>query len=392
MKYFGLFHCQIGIRSLYVVIGNNVLYSPKSKINQIWDLKGRRPKPGKLLLPKEGKSVLKDNDLDRTFEIHPIMRDALLADIQRDTDFLCSNNLMDYSFLIGTAGERPQPMDGYVTFHLPEYEATFQLPSIFKSDGTEESHSCPYCGSEPFPGVPLRDENFKRKSAQGDTSLALGENKEEGRGERERAIEKSEEEANGSEKKGEREEKAAERRGGEMGSEPETGEDGGKKEEAKGKEEVRIKIASDEVIEIEDASRDSIRHAMGIQSETPILENYMIHSFDRGETFLVGIIDFLSPYALRKKSAHFFQRMVWDGDMLSLVPADYYKRRFNFFLCHVIIPRVPGRRIGDLRPMSPPHSPVSSPPPPKRSHPPSSPSLPPSSPSPQCFEMEIDRE
>ena len=68
-------------------------------------------------------------------------------------------------------------------------------------------------------------------------------------------------------------------------------------------------------------------------------ENYVVPSFDGSEAFLLGIIDFLSTYEVKKKSAHFFKSFLWEGETLSTVPSSYYAERLNFFLMHVILPR-----------------------------------------------------
>eukprot|EP00992_Anisonema_acinus_P006890 TRINITY_DN2441_c0_g1_i1.p1 TRINITY_DN2441_c0_g1~~TRINITY_DN2441_c0_g1_i1.p1 ORF type:complete len:479 (+),score=23.99 TRINITY_DN2441_c0_g1_i1:56-1492(+) len=68
----------------------------------IFDLKGRVPKPGKAFRHRGEKGIVfKDNDLERVFYLTAEKRDRFLRQIKVDLDFLCNNNLMDYSFLIG---------------------------------------------------------------------------------------------------------------------------------------------------------------------------------------------------------------------------------------------------------------------------------------------------
>lgn len=59
-----------------------------------------------------------------------------------------------------------------------------------------------------------------------------------------------------------------------------------------------------------------------------------VESADGSEVYYMGIIDFLSPYATKKKMAHLFKRGVLlnEAATLSLVPADFYASRFQLFL------------------------------------------------------------
>mmetsp|Transcript_31455 Transcript_31455/g.49148 ORF Transcript_31455/g.49148 Transcript_31455/m.49148 type:complete len:256 (+) Transcript_31455:780-1547(+) len=83
------------------------------------------------------------------------------------------------------------------------------------------------------------------------------------------------------------------------------------------------------------------RHTLSSKGSTPLVamtqENYKISSFDENETFLLGIIDFLSSYEMRKKSAHFFKSFLWEGETLSTVPSEYYAKRMHSFLAQIIL-------------------------------------------------------
>ena len=159
MKFFALFRFQFSSQTMYVILGNNVIYTPNPKdIRQIWDLKGRKPKPGKALRQRTV-SVSKDNDLNRTFDLTHDKRETLLWDIKRDILFLRENNLMDYSFLAGTIGEPPPELKEYVSFEVPAFQTLLRLPKIPFLDDQSPNHECPLCTRQtasPFPGIPLR--------------------------------------------------------------------------------------------------------------------------------------------------------------------------------------------------------------------------------------------
>jgi hypothetical protein len=50
------------------------------------------------------------------------------------------------------------------------------------------------------------------------------------------------------------------------------------------------------------------------------------------ERYYVGIIDFLSQYGLKKKTAHFFKRFLWTSAELSTIPAAEYGDRFLAYI------------------------------------------------------------
>jgi len=147
MKFFGLYRFNFTFRSIYVVLGNNALFSPGRAVEQIWDVKGRKVKIGQH--PREGKiSVRKEKDLNRTFGLSPHLRGRLLSDIMRDTAFLSSNNLMDYSFLVGTCGDPPKEKPGAVVVHFPNYETTITNLSPLGEKERKIEQKCFLCGGD----------------------------------------------------------------------------------------------------------------------------------------------------------------------------------------------------------------------------------------------------
>ncbi|ORC93179.1 phosphatidylinositol-4-phosphate 5-kinase [Trypanosoma theileri] len=144
MRFSMLLRVEVGSEVGYILCFDDV-FGPCRTLNEKWDLKGRKPKPGKyLLFPKlirhpyepnpyiidtpretlelpefldalgggvvlveaEDKDKLqtrKDKDLTRLFWLEKQTREKLLHVLIRDYDFLASAGLMDYSLLIGVA-------------------------------------------------------------------------------------------------------------------------------------------------------------------------------------------------------------------------------------------------------------------------------------------------
>lgn len=76
-------------------------------MDEIYDLKGRKPKPGKHGRNK-GKTgiVFKDNDLDRRFALGKD-KGVYVKQLETDVKFLSDHNMMDYSFLVGVRKMTP---------------------------------------------------------------------------------------------------------------------------------------------------------------------------------------------------------------------------------------------------------------------------------------------
>eukprot|EP01012_Entosiphon_sulcatum_P067684 TRINITY_DN9747_c1_g1_i1.p1 TRINITY_DN9747_c1_g1~~TRINITY_DN9747_c1_g1_i1.p1 ORF type:complete len:751 (-),score=159.74 TRINITY_DN9747_c1_g1_i1:429-2681(-) len=104
MRIFGLYRLTYGWSStLYVIVFGNVMYDNASLGGQldIYDLKGRVPKPKKVFQRRNLKGLVwKDKDLDRFFYLSNPDRAAFLRQLKSDTDFLVRRNFMDYSFLV----------------------------------------------------------------------------------------------------------------------------------------------------------------------------------------------------------------------------------------------------------------------------------------------------
>jgi len=103
MKMYGLFRCSVLTEKSWVLIMGSVF--PKDiKIHEIFDLKGRKPKPGKSHGERGVKSthVLKDNEINRQLYFENLEdKEFFMNQLDTDVDLLKNHDVMDYSLLIG---------------------------------------------------------------------------------------------------------------------------------------------------------------------------------------------------------------------------------------------------------------------------------------------------
>jgi hypothetical protein len=107
MKVFGLHRVTYGAlktNKIWVLVFGNV-FPPDVTIDEIYDLKGRKPKPGKHYTERpvaKKKGPFKDNEISRQiyFPDAEVYR-HFVTQLQRDIALLCRHNVMDYSLLIG---------------------------------------------------------------------------------------------------------------------------------------------------------------------------------------------------------------------------------------------------------------------------------------------------
>ncbi|KAK7197227.1 phosphatidylinositol-4-phosphate 5-kinase-like protein [Novymonas esmeraldas] len=70
-----------------------------------------------------------------------------------------------------------------------------------------------------------------------------------------------------------------------------------------------------------------------------------VHSLYDQEIYYIGIIDMLTTYTIKKKSANFFKSFLWEQDTLSTVPPSRYAQRITSFT-KLIFPSVHGESHG----------------------------------------------
>jgi len=97
-KFFGIYSVNLFNHIEYFSVMNNIILPPSgSRIHLKYDLKGSRI--GRTA--KAGSSVLKDNDFHIPLELKKDDRDRVLKQLEADSKFLSSRNIMDYSLLVG---------------------------------------------------------------------------------------------------------------------------------------------------------------------------------------------------------------------------------------------------------------------------------------------------
>ncbi|KAI5074356.1 hypothetical protein GOP47_0010317 [Adiantum capillus-veneris] len=101
VKFFGL-HQVIpdGGKKIQVVIMGNIFWT-ELRIHRKYDLKGSLQGRSSKNIELDETTILKDQDLDFDFLLEPTWRLAFFEQIHKDCQFLASQNIMDYSLLLG---------------------------------------------------------------------------------------------------------------------------------------------------------------------------------------------------------------------------------------------------------------------------------------------------
>lgn len=107
-KFFGLHRIKpsSGQKFRFVVMGN--MFCTELRIHRRFDLKGSSLGRSADKVEIDENTILKDLDLNYSFYLEPSWRDALLDQIEIDSKFLESQNIMDYSLLLGVHYRAPQ--------------------------------------------------------------------------------------------------------------------------------------------------------------------------------------------------------------------------------------------------------------------------------------------
>ncbi|XBI59890.1 hypothetical protein VPH35_040884 [Triticum aestivum] len=100
-KFFGLHRVKpsSGQKFRFVVMGN--MFCTELRIHQRFDLKGSSLGRSTDKVKIDENTTLKDLDLNYSFYLEPSWRDALLKQIEIDSEFLKNQGIMDYSLLLG---------------------------------------------------------------------------------------------------------------------------------------------------------------------------------------------------------------------------------------------------------------------------------------------------
>ncbi|WOK94893.1 phosphatidylinositol 4-phosphate 5-kinase 9 [Canna indica] len=116
-KFFGLHRVKpsSGQKFRFVVMGN--MFFTELRIHRRFDLKGSSLGRSADNVEIDENTTLKDLDLDYCFYLEPSWRDALLKQIEIDSNFLKTQHIMDYSILLGVHYRAPQHLQSYVSYH-----------------------------------------------------------------------------------------------------------------------------------------------------------------------------------------------------------------------------------------------------------------------------------
>ncbi|CAA0830337.1 Phosphatidylinositol 4-phosphate 5-kinase 9 [Striga hermonthica] len=115
-KFFGLHRIKpsSGQKFRFVVMGN--MFCTELRIHRRFDLKGSSLGRSADKFKIDENTILKDLDLNYCFYLEPSWRDALLQQIEIDSKFLESENIMDYSLLLGVHYRAPQHLCSLLSY------------------------------------------------------------------------------------------------------------------------------------------------------------------------------------------------------------------------------------------------------------------------------------
>ncbi|KAG8376621.1 hypothetical protein BUALT_Bualt09G0082500 [Buddleja alternifolia] len=104
----------IALQFRFVVMGN--MFCTELRIHRRFDLKGSSLGRSADKVEIEENTILKDLDLNYCFYLEPSWRDSLLQQIEIDSKFLESENIMDYSLLLGVHYRAPQHLRSLMSY------------------------------------------------------------------------------------------------------------------------------------------------------------------------------------------------------------------------------------------------------------------------------------
>eukprot|EP01129_Flabellula_baltica_P003321 TRINITY_DN13107_c0_g1_i1.p1 TRINITY_DN13107_c0_g1~~TRINITY_DN13107_c0_g1_i1.p1 ORF type:complete len:462 (+),score=100.16 TRINITY_DN13107_c0_g1_i1:33-1388(+) len=103
MRMYGLYRVTVGVESTFILIMGSVF--PRGvELHETFDLKGRKPKPGKSAEARGviSNSVLKDNEIARKLGFEHIEDKFFFStQLEHDVELFTKHQIMDYSLLVG---------------------------------------------------------------------------------------------------------------------------------------------------------------------------------------------------------------------------------------------------------------------------------------------------
>uniref|UniRef100_A0A6B2KYU3 PIPK domain-containing protein n=1 Tax=Arcella intermedia TaxID=1963864 RepID=A0A6B2KYU3_9EUKA len=102
VKIYGLFRISYGSNKTWVLIMGNTL-PPGITIQEKYDLKGRKAKPGKSVDERGiiSQAIYKDNEITRTLRLDEDQKARYIEQLEKDVAMLSKYDIMDYSLLVG---------------------------------------------------------------------------------------------------------------------------------------------------------------------------------------------------------------------------------------------------------------------------------------------------
>ncbi|XP_047094878.1 phosphatidylinositol 4-phosphate 5-kinase 9-like [Lolium rigidum] len=141
-KFFGLHRVKpsSGQKFRFVVMGN--MFYTALRIHRRFDLKGSSLGRSTDKIKIDENTTLKDLDLNYSFYLEPSWRDALLKQIETDSEFLKKQGIMDYSLLLGFHYRARQNLQRRASFH--EGILADKLAVLSEEDAVEEDSTYNY--------------------------------------------------------------------------------------------------------------------------------------------------------------------------------------------------------------------------------------------------------
>ena len=144
VRLYGLYQVQLAWEQKYisVIVMENIFYSAQcKKIHERYDLKGSTVKRETGKKNSQGSAVLKDRDLQNKVYVGPENKAALLEQLKRDTEYLASHHIMDYSLLIGVHDHNRQEQNIRRLTGTLVTDDDFQVVDTVKRDSLDASLS-----------------------------------------------------------------------------------------------------------------------------------------------------------------------------------------------------------------------------------------------------------
>jgi len=306
VKIYGLFRFMNNSTKLWILIMGHT-FPPIITIKEKYDLKGRKPKPGKSIKERmrpNQNAPHKDNEILRYIRFVDEHKSFYLTQLGEDIKLLKDHDIMDYSLLIGIHEVTPEEFEaaailatqdeGYFSLLPTEIRIQIQQHDIFIHRKTEKQIKT---SSEPdSSSKPPKEKPTKKKRISSPSDIKTDNTSPSEQQIRPRKIPKKYPRAKSSDII----QKGLERRRKKLD----------KKDTGKRLENIHTEIKT-----IFD---------YGLVAINPLTSNF--------EILFLGIIDNLTNYTVSKQMANLFKSALWEPETLSTVPSSYYGDRFYKYL------------------------------------------------------------